>query len=127
MLEPGANGKLNSTDAFDIVVEWWNFVDCNMMLGIHVYESGGSCLFDIHSEQQRLGTGVISGRARIPAHLLSAGAYYLSVDFIKDKAERLFNFEACLSFDIEVLPEIAGHYAGWNGFLQPEIPVMIND
>ncbi len=93
------------------------------MVGIHIYDWSWVCVADISSVAYAGGTGMVSGGCTIPAGFLSHGVYYVSVDFIKDKQQKLYGFDACLSFEVRQSGE---GYGGWTGYVRPAIPVNLN-
>jgi lipopolysaccharide transport system ATP-binding protein len=110
-----------------ISLEFWQYLEpeSDLMVGIHLYDFSGACIFDVHSEPRGAKDWLLSCECTIPGNYLSQGSYYLSVDFIKNKTERAYYFEACLSFDIQDRHEDKNQFEKWVGFVRPDFPVTV--
>jgi lipopolysaccharide transport system ATP-binding protein len=97
----------------------------SLIVGIHLFNMAGECIFDVASKGAQLQTGIISGECRIPGNFLNDGAYYLSIVFVKDTTTRLFYFEGCLSFNVEDYRENTAWFGKWMGYVRPDFPVIL--
>ena len=124
----GATGKedFDTTTPLSINFSFWQFVgaDADIIVGVHVFDFSGICLFDLQSTQYRFDENTVNGKCIIPANFISPGSYYISFDFIKNKSERFYSFEACLSFDIK---ENSGNkkFEKWTGLVNPVFSVVL--
>lgn len=125
---PFGEGKLiDTTTPVNVVFEFWQYTDpgTELVAGIHLYHVSGTCIFDLHSDCHTFSHGLVRGECTIPGNLLNNGSYYLSIDFITKKKERLYSFDTCLSFDVINYKKITGNHENWNGYLQLPYPVSL--
>jgi lipopolysaccharide transport system ATP-binding protein len=105
---------------------WYSgFTSGGLIAGVHLFNMRGECIFDVCSEEAILPGGLITGRCNIPGNFLNDGAYYISLVFVKDTTQRLFYFEACLSFDVEDYRRNTAWYGKWQGYVRPAFPVTL--
>ena len=114
----------DATTPLNITFEYWQYSTAGeeYAVGIHIYDWSWVCIADIESAGYDIGTGLVSGECVIPAGFLNRGVYYISIDFIKNKQQREWTFEACLSFEIQ---QSGDGYKNWNGYVRPAIPVNL--
>jgi len=106
---------------------WYNMEEEDgLIVGVHLFDFNGDCIFDIASPNQKFKKGLVSGQCKIPGNFLNDGAYYISIVFVKNITQRMYYFESCLSFDVEdYRPENAGWYGKWLGYVRPDFPVVL--
>jgi lipopolysaccharide transport system ATP-binding protein len=92
--------------------QMWNLTD-NALLSVNMflYTSNGDCILTIPSVASVYSKGVVAGECTIPGNLLNDGSYFISYYVMKDTVP-LYDFESCLSFDLE---DYRGGESGWNG------------
>ena len=119
---------IDTSTALDIYFDFWKFeAETNeIMVGIHIFDMTGTCLFDLHSTGYKFTNGLISGSCTIPGNFLNNDSYYISFDFIKNKTERIYYFEGCLCFDIQNRDHKNPWFEKWNGYTKPGFPVLLN-
>jgi lipopolysaccharide transport system ATP-binding protein len=102
---------------------FWNMND-NMLLsaGLHLFTSGGECIFDVPSPSTLFDKGVVEGECFIPGDFLNDGPYYFSMVIVKDTSVPLFRYEECLSFELEDYRENIQWYGKWWGVVRPKLP-----
>jgi len=61
----------------------------------------------------------------IPGNFLNDGSYYASVSFVKNTTQRIFYFEACLSFEVEDYRKDTAWFGKWIGYVRPSFPVIV--
>jgi lipopolysaccharide transport system ATP-binding protein len=106
---------------------WYNDPEPgSLIVGIHLFNMAGECIFDIASKGAQLRAGLITGECRIPGNFLNNGAYYISIVFVKDTTQRLFYFEGCLSFSVEDFRENTAWFGKWMGYVRPAFPIVLN-
>ncbi|WPV69452.1 ABC transporter ATP-binding protein [Chitinophaga sp. LS1] len=121
------------TDIFDIRTPfttrfefWYSDPDPgSLIVGIHLFNMAGECIFDVASKGSDLRAGLITGECNIPGNFLNNGAYYLSIVFVKDTTQRIFYFEGCLSFNVEDFRENTAWFGKWMGYVRPAFPVIL--
>jgi lipopolysaccharide transport system ATP-binding protein len=121
------NEIIDTATPLSIEFEFWQFLQpgSNVIAGVHLYDFSGVCLLDMYSDAVYTAGALISGHCNIPPGFLASGSYYISIDFIKDKNERLYFYEACLSFDVKRSENETMPYSNWNGFIRPGFPVTL--
>ena len=62
---------------------------------------------------------------KIPGNFLNEGAYYFSLYFINEKAEELFSYNECLSFEVADFKENTSWYEKWWGYVRPDFPLVL--
>lgn len=108
--------------------EFWDDMEAeeSLIVGVHLFDFNGDCIFDVTSPNTKFKKGLISGQCKIPGNFLNDGAYYVSIVFVKNVSQRIFYFESCLSFDVEdYRDENAGWYGKWLGYVRPNFPVVL--
>jgi len=98
----------------------------NLIVGVHLFNFNGECIFDLPSPKYTFNEGLIQGKCTIPGNFLNDGAYYISIVFVKNITQRLFYFESCISFDVEDYRENAGWYGKWVGHVRPNFPLVLS-
>ncbi len=116
---------IDTATPLKISFEFWQFAKPGdeMMVGVHIYDWSWVCIADIQSAGYCKGKGLVTGDCTIPAGFLNHGVYYISFDFIKNKQQQVWSFEACLSFEIV---QTGDGYNNWIGYVRPSIPVNLN-
>ena len=85
----------------------------------------GECIFDVDSPARRYTKGLIKGQCIIPGDFLNNGSYFINLVFIKNTSSALFEFEECLSFDVEDFRENTAWYGDWQGAVRPKFKVQL--
>ena len=111
----------------NIHVEFWYTDDepADLVVGVHLFTLSGECIFDISSERKKYSNGLYEVSCNIPGNFLNDGPYYISVVFVKNTTQRLFYFEACLSFDVEDYRNDTAWFGKWIGAVRPAFPVIV--
>jgi len=124
--------KNNSEDPLDIRTpltiqfEFWNLSDSIVLSsGLILNSYKGECIFDIPAPDVRCHKGIVSGECHIPGNFLNDGSYYISITIVKDKAVGIYNFEECLSFEIEDYRPDLNWYGKWKGVVRPNFPFVL--
>jgi lipopolysaccharide transport system ATP-binding protein len=107
--------------------QFWNMmpgqVQLSMELGLFSY--GGECIFDVPSPVSRCQKGLVAGQCTIPGNFLNNGSYYINLYVVKDTTTTLFEYEECLSFDLEDFRGDIQWYGKWSGAVRPKLPFKI--
>jgi lipopolysaccharide transport system ATP-binding protein len=109
-----------------IKFQFWNFtedIDINTHLTLFSYT--GECVFDVATLPIRCQKGVVSGECTIPGNFLNDGSFYISLYVLKDTTTNLFDYEECLSFDLEDYRTGTQWYGKWWGVVRPLLPFRL--
>jgi len=126
-VKPGLSKKnIDTNTPLQISFEFWEYAtaDEELLVSIRLFDFSGSCIFDMHSSAYRFSRGLITGEGIIPAGFLNTGSYYVSFEFIKNNTEKIWAFEACLSFDMQDADD-ANSPVQSKGFVKPAFPVSL--
>ena len=105
---------------------FWNLQDDILLSSsILLFNLGGECIFDLPSPAMRSHKGLLEGECTIPGNFLNDGAYYISINFVKDTSVPLFNFEECLTFELEDYRGEIQWYGKWWGVVRPKFPFQL--
>jgi lipopolysaccharide transport system ATP-binding protein len=117
---------MDITTPITVKYEFWNYSD-NIQLssGLVLYTYAGECIFDLLSPAVICSKGLVKGECKIPGNFLNDGSYYISINFVKDTSIPLFNFEECLSFELEDYREGMQYYGKWWGAVRPSFPFKL--
>ncbi|MBO0934774.1 ABC transporter ATP-binding protein [Fibrella aquatilis] len=106
--------------------EFWNMMDrANLNLSLHLYSLTGECIFNVGSQSQPYGKGLIQGECVIPGYFLNDGTYTISVMIVKDTVTPLYNMEEGITFDVEDYREGVAWYGKWPGYVRPQFPFRV--
>ncbi|WP_316814903.1 ABC transporter ATP-binding protein [Pedobacter nyackensis] len=110
-----------------IEFEFWYFPAEEMDLGVNVLLNTvmGDCIFDVPSPANRYSKGLIKGKCTIPGDFLNNGSYLIDLLFVKNNSSSLFDFEECLSFDVEDFRENTTWYGDWVGAVRPKFKIEL--
>jgi lipopolysaccharide transport system ATP-binding protein len=126
-------GYLDDMNAIDIRTPlhfrfefWYNDAEPgSLIIGIHLFNIAGDCIFDIASQPKKFNSGLIEASCDIPGNFLNDGSYYISIVFVKNSTQRLFYFEACLAFEVEDYRSNTAWFGKWLGYVRPAFPVTV--
>lgn len=103
--------------------KFWNLIEGqNLCVGLHLFNSGRECVFDVCSVARNYERGLIEGQCEIPGDFLNDGSYYFSLIFVKDTSVELFYLEECLAMEVEDFRENMNWYGKWSGYVRPRFP-----
>lgn len=106
--------------------EFWNMEEgANLNLSMHLYTFTGECIFNVGTESQQFGKGLVTGVCEIPGHFLNDGSYVVSMMIVKDTSTVVYNMEEALIFDIEDYRENVTWYGKWPGYIRPKLNFSI--
>ena len=106
--------------------QFWNMQDDLLLsAGLVLFTLSGECIFDLASPAVSVQKGIMEGECSIPGDFLNDGSYYISLNFAKDTSVQLFNFEECLSFDLQDYRGDIQWYGKWWGAVRPKFPFRI--
>lgn len=106
--------------------EFWNYTN-DAMIGINMvlFSSSGECIFDVPSTASVLQTGIVAGECLIPGNFLNDGSYFISLYVVKDTTTPLFNYDECLTFELEDYRGEIKWYGKWWGAVRPALPFQL--
>ncbi len=103
--------------------EFWNMMDrANLNLSMHLNSLTGECIFNVGTQSQSYGKGLIAGECTIPGYFLNDGSYTISVMIVKDTVTPLYTMEEGITFDVEDYREGIAWYGKWPGYVRPQFP-----
>ncbi|MBN8821372.1 MULTISPECIES: polysaccharide ABC transporter ATP-binding protein [unclassified Spirosoma] len=106
--------------------EFWNMMDrANLNLSLHLNSLTGECIFNIGTQSQPYGKGLIAGECTIPGYFLNDGSYTISMMIVKDTVTPVFVMEEGITFDVEDYREGIAWYGKWPGYVRPQFPFHI--
>ena len=124
-------GFINDESVIDIRTplvidfEFWYKPSQEIDLAAHIllYTSMDECIFEVNSLANVFDGGAIKGKCTIPGDFLNYGSYYITLIFVKNTTDTLFELEECLSFDVEDYRENTAWYGDWPGAVRPKLKV----
>lgn len=106
--------------------EFWNLMErANLNLSMHLNSLTGECIFNVGTQSQPYGQGLIAGECTIPGYFLNDGSYTISVMVVKDTVTPLYTMEEGITFDVEDYREGIAWYGKWPGYVRPQFPFEI--
>jgi lipopolysaccharide transport system ATP-binding protein len=106
--------------------EFWHLSgEVLLSINLVLFSSSGECIFDVPSAAVVCQPGVVAGTCTIPGNFLNDGAYYVSLYVVKDTATPLFDYENCLSFELEDYRGEIKWYGKWWGAVRPLLPFSL--
>ncbi|MBF9253912.1 ATP-binding cassette domain-containing protein [Pontibacter sp. 172403-2] len=107
--------------------QFWNMTDDVLLsTSLLLFSYGGECIFDVLSPASRCDKGLVEGECNIPGNFLNDGSYYFSIIVVKDTSVELYNYEECLSVDVEDYRENIQWYGKWWGAVRPKFPFRLH-
>ncbi|HVS98629.1 MAG TPA: ABC transporter ATP-binding protein, partial [Puia sp.] len=104
---------------------WYEAEGPDLIVGIHLFNRAGDCIFDVSSPRSVLERGLVRARCIIPGNFLNDGSYYISIVFVSNTTTRLFYYESCLSFEVADYREGTAWFGKWIGHVRPDFKVML--
>jgi lipopolysaccharide transport system ATP-binding protein len=106
--------------------EFWNQTDAILLsTNLVLFSSSGECIFDVPSAAVVCQPGVVAGECTIPGNFLNDGAYYVSLFVVKDTTTPLYDYDNCLSFELEDYRGEIKWYGKWWGAVRPLLPFRL--
>jgi lipopolysaccharide transport system ATP-binding protein len=103
--------------------EFWNQVgEALLSINLVLFSASGECIFDVPSSAIICQQGVIAGECTVPGNFLNDGAYYISLYVVKNTTTPLYDYENCLSFELEDYRGEIKWYGKWWGAVRPLLP-----
>jgi lipopolysaccharide transport system ATP-binding protein len=104
---------------FDIVTEFW----CEeegfpINVSMHLFDSNGSCVFNISTKNKPLHKGLHRAAFHIPANFMNDGVYYVNNMFVTN-SQCHFNHDHAHSFEVIEDREASGWHGKWIGAVRP--------
>jgi len=122
----GPDEPLDVRVPLTVQFELWNLLDDVLLsTNLVLFSSGGECIFDVPSAAVVCQQGLITGECTIPGNFLNDGAYYISLFVVKDTTTALYDYENCLSFELEDYRGEIKWYGKWWGAVRPLLPFRL--
>jgi lipopolysaccharide transport system ATP-binding protein len=96
-----------------------------LLVNLQVFTNAGELIFELSSKNYTFKNGLVKGESRIPGNFLNDGLYYISLAFYRNSTTRLFNFESCLSFEVEDYKDSGDWHGKWAGLVRPSFPIEL--
>jgi len=113
--------------ALTVKFRFYNFSDqINLSTDLMLYTLLGECVFSVPSQPVVCNKGMMEAECTIPANFLNDGSYFITLLFVKDSAQYLYKYEACLFFDVADYRENENRFDKWPGFVRPILPFVLN-
>jgi lipopolysaccharide transport system ATP-binding protein len=129
-VEPEFQDNLSHIDVrtpIGLKFEFWNLEEgANLNLSMHLYTFTGECIFNVGTQSEAFGKGLVTGVCHIPGNFLNDGSYVISMMIVKDTSTVLYNMEEALIFDIEDYRENVTWYGKWPGYIRPQLNFSIS-
>jgi lipopolysaccharide transport system ATP-binding protein len=120
------NTPLDIRTPLTVKFQFWNLMDDVWLnTGLILFSYSGECIFDLLSPPAYCKKGLVEGECNIPGDFLNDGSYYFSISIAKDTSIPLFNFEECLSFDLEDYRGNTQYFGKWWGAVRPKFPYRL--
>ncbi len=97
-----------------------------LSVSIELYGLTGECIFRILSAATDVEQGILNGSVQIPGNFLNNGYYYLSLSFIDDRGEMIFEFPASVAVDIADHRENTSVFDKWIGAVRPQFQINLD-
>jgi lipopolysaccharide transport system ATP-binding protein len=118
-----ADAPLDIRTSLTLQFEFWNQAnDILLSINLVLFSSSGECIFDVPSTAILCQPGLVAGECTIPGNFLNDGAYYVSLFVVKDTTTPLYDYENCLSFELEDYRGEIKWYGKWWGAVRPLLP-----
>jgi lipopolysaccharide transport system ATP-binding protein len=123
---PQPDSPLDIRTPLTVKFQFWNFTDEILLsTNLVLFSYGGECIFDVPSSTAVCQKGLVSGECTIPGNFLNDGSYYISLYVVRDTTTALYDFESCLSFDLEDYRGEIKWYGKWWGSVRPLLPFSL--
>ena len=117
-----ANDIITVNTPVEMNFEFWCYLsECNLNINVILTTDNGICVFNMGTKNTNAGTGELSLKSYIPAHLLNNKTYYVSLKVIKNNSTPIYEFENCASFEVEDVQREMAYYGEWPGVIRPQI------
>jgi lipopolysaccharide transport system ATP-binding protein len=124
----GGPQKIRTDTPLTVSLEFWytGIANIDLAVSILLFTFSGDCIFDVRSAFTQIKPGLIKGECLIPANFLNDGSYYVSLAFVNGDNKLLYEYDICLSFEVEDAAKLTNWYGKWLGFVRPEFTVDIS-
>lgn len=124
---PDSSNIIDIRTPLEIEFEFWYLPTEEMDLGVNIVLNTvmGECIFNVASPANQYSKGLIKGKCTIPGDFLNNGSYSIDLSFVKNTSSPLFDFEECLSFEVEDFRENTAWYGDWVGAVRPKFKVQL--
>jgi lipopolysaccharide transport system ATP-binding protein len=120
------NAPLDIRTPLTVRFEFWHLTqEALISTNLVLFSSSGECVFDVPSAAVVCQPGVVAGTCTIPGNFLNDGAYYISLFVVKDTTTSLYDYENCLSFELEDYRGEIKWYGKWWGAVRPLLPFQL--
>ncbi len=111
---------------YDIVTEFWCLEEgFPVNVSMHLFDIGGTCVFNLSTDNIPLKKGLHLAIFHIPAFLMNDGVYFVSNMFVSD-SKSYFLHEHAHSFEVVEKRETSNWHGKWIGSVRPTfIPAIL--
>jgi lipopolysaccharide transport system ATP-binding protein len=90
-------------------------------LVLRLYNITGECIFNVVSDCRKTDKGIVEAECHVPANLLNAGTYTISVMMVRDLSLQLYHLEEILQFEVHDNREDGKWFGEWIGAVRPNL------
>jgi len=114
-----SGNQLTVNDSFDIITEFWCMEEgFPINVSMHLYDSGGVCVFSLPTVNKPLTKGLHKSVIHIPGNFMNDGVYYVDNMFVT-KSQCYYYHKHAHSFEILEDRKPTGWHGKWVGMVRP--------
>jgi len=107
---------------------WYQGLESDQLrLCIRLFNEANDCVFEIHSSSAHYKNGLINASCTIPGDFLNDGSYFISIFFLKNRILPIFQYESCLSFNVEDYRPDEDWHGKRMGAVRPDFPLRVQE
>ncbi|ADB38482.1 ABC transporter ATP-binding protein [Spirosoma linguale] len=100
--------------------------ELRLLAGFQLMNQTGECVFDIMTPFTDCKRGLVEATCEIPGNFLNDGSYSISLIAYRNSWEDYFDYQNCLSFDVEDFRGDGMNFTGkWWGSVRPKFPLTL--
>ena len=117
-----AQGFVSVNSPIQICCDFWCFAkDMSLNVNVILKAEQGECVFNMGSSSARAENSVMQLEVIIPPNLLNNQTYTVSMTVVKNHSEVIFEFQNCISFDVQDERQGLNYFGAWPGIIRPQI------
>jgi lipopolysaccharide transport system ATP-binding protein len=118
--------KITVESPFDIEIDFINNLENeDINLSLHFATIAGEIIFNSISDVATLRLGHCEAICKIPGNLLNDGIYNISIMFVKNSSEIIYNLEDALSVEVFDFRKFTNWHHKWVGYVRPILDFQI--
>lgn len=113
---------ISVASAIKISFEFWCIAEgFSMNVNVRLNAEQGECVFNLGSSSAQAQPSIMQLDVVIPPRLLNNQTYSVSLTFVKNHSEPIFEFSNCLSFEVQDERQGMNYFGAWPGVIRPTI------